>query len=172
MICRNRQPGLVYRIPTLRRRCVFLKLVLVHREKVLRVVPPRTEMVLVKDHEIPVYFVHPLVLLFDGAILKSEEVLKRTEAHDRPFLVGILILFVYRVTADHFGTAQKLPALKVDVCHQVFPPCRANRRLERKHEHSLRFHLLRELVGGKRLAESHLRVPKELWCLLRPFPFR
>ena len=48
------------------------------------------------------------------------------------------------------------------MCRQVLLPRRLHGRLEGEHENALEAHVLRELVGGERLSEAHLRVPKEL----------
>src|SRR4051812_45465709 len=58
-------------------------------------------------------------------------------------------------------TGKVLPTVKVLVVLEISLPCILDGRLEGHHKHAFGTELLGKLVGGERLAEAHLRVPKE-----------
>ena len=124
-------------------------------EQLLGGVPPRAEVVLVEDHEVPVDLVEPFVLGLDVArCVAAEQVLEGAEVDER--LLGVDLR---RVAAG--GTREVLPAVEVDVGFEVRLPRILDGGLEGHHEHALGAELLGELVGGEGLAEAHLRVPEE-----------
>ena len=95
-----------------------------------------------------------------GCVL-AEEVLERTEHHQRPRPVGMLELIVYR---GFRVTSNELPAVEIDVCHQVFFPSLSNGWLEGQHQDACPLHSLCQLIGGEGLSEAHLAVPEKVRC--------
>ena len=160
---RNRQPRLVQPFPTPLFAFAF-DFVFFHLKQLLRTVLPSAEVILIKDDEIPVDLMHPLVRRLDAARLAivAEEILKRPETDNGLLLVRLRILLVSGRIAGTLTAADELPALEVHMRHQILAPRRLDGRLECQHEDALRPEPFGELIGGEGLAEAHLRVPQEL----------
>ena len=90
---------------------VLLALVLL-LEQFSGAVSPRAEMVFIKDDQIPVDLMHPLVAGLDATgLVTAEEILKRAETYDRTGLVRMLV--VQSAVLKHGLTGDELPALKI-----------------------------------------------------------
>ena len=116
------------------------------------IVAPSTIVVFVKNHAIPIDFMCPFVFQLDTACLVfAQKILKRSKTHNR---AAFIRFFISQTIAHH-----KLPACKIRVVSQIFLPSILHRRLEGQNQNFLPSHLLRQLIRGKRLAETHFRVP-------------
>ena len=106
----------------------------------------------------------PFVLGLDAARagVPAQIVLKRTETDERLLLVRLLI--------GQTAGCDELPALEIHVALQVLFPGALHRRLEGQHQHLAPAHLLRQLIGGEGLAETHLGVPEEVRRLVPVAP--
>ena len=72
--------------------CILLVLLL---EELLGTLLPCTKVILIEDYQVPSRGVDKLILCLDAATLvRTQQVLERTEHHDRPRLVGSLKLLV------------------------------------------------------------------------------
>ena len=108
-------------------------------EEFLGIFAPRTEVVLVEDHQVPIRRVHPFVLCLDTArVVGAEEVLKRAKAHDGTRKIGLFI--------GHSTTTNKLPAVEIHMSFEVFLPCSLHRWFEGEHKHTCCAHSLRQLI--------------------------
>ena len=164
--CRNRQPclidgivGLIFLILfSIKIDCILLVLLL---KQLLGTLSPCSEMILIKYHQVPLRSVYKLILgLYTAIFACTEQVLKRTKHYYRSRLVGSLKLLVdVEIVVACIFIGDVLPALEVHVSHEVLPPCRLHSRLKRQHQHSLKAHLLSQLIARKRLAETHLGIP-------------
>ena len=133
---------------------VVILVLVVHFKELFGIVPPRAEMVFVKDHDVPVGGMYPFVLCLDAAALVGAEiVLKRAETDDGTGQVGVLVA--------HSVPTDELPALKVLVGHEIFLPRRLDGGLEGQHKHLFQPHSFGQLIGGKGFAEAHFGIPKE-----------
>ena len=86
---------------------------------------PCSEVVFIKDKQIPVGGMYPLVFCLDtaGFFIHSQIVLKRAKADDGAGLVR-------RFIGQFCISADKLPALKINVAVQVLLPCTDHSRLK------------------------------------------
>ena len=119
-------------------------------------------MVLVKDHQIPVGGMYPLVFCLDAAgfPIHSQIVLKRAKADNGTRLVR-------RFIGQFCVAADKLPALKINVTVQVLLPCADDSRLEGQYQNPLESHFLCQLIRRKGFAEAHFTVPQKLGVACR-----
>ncbi len=98
---------------------------------------------------------NPLVPGLDVAIaIRAEQVLERAEIDQRRILGH-----VERAAAGIAGDV--LPAIEIDMVLEVRLPRILNGGLEGDDQHALGIQLLRQLVAGEGLAETHLGVPEE-----------
>ncbi len=143
-------------------------LLLAHRvvlalEELLGRIPPRSEVVLVEDDEVPGELIEPLMVRLEVAGgVAAHEVLEGAEEDERmPRVDGC------RVAP---GRARDvLPAIEVDMALEVGLPGVFDGRLEGDDEHAPGLETFGEVIGGEGLAETHLRVPEELGHGIRVF---
>ena len=116
---RNREPRFIIGIAGIVFRKVFFIRVFIRFEQLLRIVLPCTKMILIKNDEIPVGHMHPLIIRLNTAciLVHTKEILERTEADDRPVLISTLILLIIRKIPRLRRTGDKLPAVKIDMSH-------------------------------------------------------
>ena len=123
---------------------------------------PCSEMVLVKNNQIPVGGMYPFVFCLDAAgfPIHSQIILKRAKADDG---TGLVRRFIgqFRIPAN------KLPAFKINVAVQVLLPCADHSRLEGQNQNPLESHFLCQLIGCKGFAEAHFAVPQKLGVACR-----
>ena len=135
------------------------------------ILTPRAEMILVKNHQIPIGGMDEFVFCLDTArFIRPEQILKRAEYHNRTGLVRHFILTVY-VHVAHMCVlvGDKLPTVKVYMDHQILAPCRLNCRFEGQHKDSGESHFLCQLVGSKCLAKTHFGIPQHFVLFFERF---
>ena len=149
-------------IVVLRGQFLLLDLLVLTLEQLLGRLTPRTEVVLIENHKVPVGGVNPLVLRLDeaGLPISPEQVLERTEVDQWPSLVRL-------IWAAPGGRGEVLPAVEVGVRLQIGLPGILNCGLEGHHEGTLGAEPLGQLVGGEGLPKAHLGVPQEPWYRVR-----
>ena len=123
---------------------------------------PCSEVVLIKDHQIPVGGMYPLIFCLDAAgfPIHSQIILKRAKADDRAGLVRCFI-------GQFCVAADKLPAFKINMAVQVLLPRTDHSRLEGQNQNPLESHFLCQLIGRKGFAEAHFAVPQKLGIACR-----
>ena len=129
----------------------------------LCVLTPRAEMILVKNHQIPIGGMDKFIFCLDTArLVGTEQILKRAKHHDGTGLVRHFILPIH-IHVAHMCVlvGNKLPAVKIHMCHKILAPCRLNCGFEGQNKDSGKSHFLCQLVGSKCLAKTHFGVPEK-----------
>ncbi len=125
-------------------------------EKLLGVFTPGTEVIFVKDDQIPVGSMHPFIARLDASSgpIDPKKILKRTEADNRLRFIGF---FKSKLSI----AGNELPVFEIEMRSKVLLPCTENCRLERQYEDTLHAHFFGKLIRGKSFTETHLAVPEE-----------
>ena len=121
---------------------VHVVFVRIHKE-LLCVICPGTKVVFVENDKIPVHGMNPFVMGLDAAgFAQAEEILEGTEANDGTVFIRLGILLVGAGFAGVLRPGDELPALKIHMGHQVFPPRTLDGGLEGENQNPLKAHAL------------------------------
>ena len=158
------QPGFVVGVAPVVAAQVLVIIILVLLKELAGVFFPGAKVVLVKDDQVPVGGMHPLVVGLDaaGVFVDAKEVLEGAKADDGAVFVRALVLVIDGVLQIVGVAGDELPTLKIHMGHQVLAPGGLHGGLEGQNQHPGKAHLFRQLIGGKGLAEAHFGVPQKL----------